>query len=309
MMPGLLQIAAAATKGGLLVLAFTLPYSVRAHSLEDAYLASRDHYIAELKKLDANDATKEQALQEEKRALLDLKRQLMEVIGHALLNGASAAEEVNLETLFEGDPGFGQLDGLTYSMGKDTQLIMTTQTLLMRWLRASRGARQERVSHSTTLRDALKSDGFYLRAISPDTAVLKYADLPVIKPAGAQLAVALADARTQDATPRLPDEIIVSVLRDVRLFIVTAPIEAKISAIEACDRISKAYRMRQARISNAYSRAKGYDAALAEKSISNEDKADLAYRRCFSERLRSQPFFRRLIAQAQNLVNLIARIK
>ena len=47
----------------------------------------------------------------------------------------SGAGKLNLDTLIEGDQGFGLLDGLVYGAGDaKTRVIVTTDGLLRRWL-------------------------------------------------------------------------------------------------------------------------------------------------------------------------------
>ena len=114
---------------------------------------------------------------------------------------------------------------------------MTTNTLLDHWLKEHENWWREYANPPQEIGDALKSDVFYTQAIATEGSFATYAEIPLEKPATAQRAAALLVARSPYIDEEWPDELIVSVEAQDRTFIVDAPVEAKIPAAPACDKI------------------------------------------------------------------------
>ena len=56
------------------------------------------------------------------------------------IKGIPGEGALNLDTLIEGDQGFGLLDGMVYGgLDDKTRVIVTTDSLFRRWLRAAQG--------------------------------------------------------------------------------------------------------------------------------------------------------------------------
>ena len=70
-----------------------------------------------------------------------------------------------------------------------------------------------------------------------DSAIQKYLELPVAKPAGARFAFAMLIARTQILGPQIPDELMVAAIRAGRVFVINAPTAPKIKPMPACRKI------------------------------------------------------------------------
>jgi hypothetical protein len=90
-----------------------------AGSPEDDYVATRDKDIARVKHL-ADAKTDDKKVQaEQDKMLADLQKRLDALVGPFAVAGYPAAGKFTLETLSDGDIGFGQLDGIVHSVSDD----------------------------------------------------------------------------------------------------------------------------------------------------------------------------------------------
>jgi hypothetical protein len=273
-----------------------------AASLEESYFAARDGYIEKFKAADPND---DRVRKDEELARDDLQGQLRRTVGTSDIKDFSAPAKSNLDTLFTGDAGFGQLDGLVYSSADDkTHIVVTTDALLGHWLRAHKDWWGPTVANVPQDVDAaLKSEAFYTQALKTDAAIFKYAELPLARPAQAKFAFAMLAARSQDLGPRAPDELIVSVVKDGRVFVVTAPANAKVDPVPGCERIWRDASRNAAKAHEAYVASGLKDEKLFEQSTRIEEEGDVAFRRCFAQQAKGRSFVVSLTKQAQGLVD------
>jgi hypothetical protein len=210
----LIRLAAVSCLLGMLSSAHAAPASP-----EDRYIASRDAAIRKISKL-YDDKNGDEAAKAEKAADADLVAQMKPILAEPDRKGFGPAK-LNLDAYSQGDEGFGMLDGLRYDSlvgengekagengagGKYVEpkahIIVTTQSLLERWLRGHKdwlGKNVKNVAQQTGA--ALKQDDFYTQAISTDSAVVSFNELPITPPPSATLSVALLGGRTQDAVP------------------------------------------------------------------------------------------------------------
>src|SRR5579862_647752 len=179
----------------LLVLSLTGTAALAA-SPEATYLAARNKYIAEIARLEGSKAS-DSALQAAERATRDLAKRLRDIIGPVSVKGFPATGKLSLVTLFKDDEGFGMLDGLAYGEGEN-QLVVTTRPLLKDWLDGKAKADDEESRLPADTEAAVRLEAFYTDAIASDAAFSKNADLPVTKPAGADVAVAALGEFQQD---------------------------------------------------------------------------------------------------------------
>jgi hypothetical protein len=305
-------------------LAVTLSHAAAAPlkpSLEDRYIAARDAAIKKLQPIyDAGNA-EDAATKAEDAAQVDLTAQMSAILGDLKYPGFGPAK-LNLDTLYKSDEGFGMLDGLRFdaesgksgekagSNGADgkyvepkAHIIVTTQTMFERWLRAHKDWWDKGIKNvPQQIGAALKDESFYTQAISTGAAVVNFATLPIAKPGSATLAYAMLAGRTQDAIPDSADEMFVSAIADGRVYVVYGSIEPAVQ-IPACVTMRADY----------YKRAKEGDEKFQFKEIDKKayDKlGDLrqqgedAYKRCFTERAPQQPSFTEATKQAQALLAL-----
>jgi hypothetical protein len=262
-----------------------------ASPLQD-YVAARDAYLATFK--DSDIIGDERAGKAHEAARRDLETRLRGIIGASRIEGVSTEGKINLESLSPGFIGFGLLDGLVYrSADEKTRVLVTTDELLGQWLRANKSDVPQ------TVAAALKSDSLYNGALYTDAAFFRYAELPVARPADAGLAFAMLFARGQDVGPRTPDEIIVSLLRGGRVFIVIAPAGAKVGGMPDCDKIWQKASRQAEEAAHA-----GTGAQVGTFDKLRED-GDRGFRRCFAARAPRESYFPALVKQAQGLINML----
>jgi hypothetical protein len=285
----------------LAVLMVLIPAAVAAAALEESYYASR---AAAIKKFRQPGEFDDARIKEHDIALADLLKQLRRIVGPLDLKNVVAEGKINLDTLVKGDQGFGMLDGVLHASEDDkTRIVVTTDLLLKRWLQEHRKWwRDGNVPQDVN--KALQSESFYTQAISTDSAVSKYAELPIKKPAQASFAFAMLNARTQTDGPRPADNIIVSVVQGGRVYVVSAPAGASIGPIPKCDAVWQEYEKKAAA---AYAAAAQFDPKEKNRPDGSKvrDQGDAAYHRCFAAQAPGDKSFPALLQQAQAIADAL----
>jgi hypothetical protein len=254
-----------------------------AGSAEESYLALRDGYI---KKFSAAPAEDKEIIRQHDAALERLTSALKSIVGPVTLRGVPAKASSNVDTLFEGDSGYGHLDGLAFATAGDKlRVVVTTASLAQHWLgeRRKDGMPQE-------IAAAARSSDFYQAAVY-DSAFAKYADLSIAKPANAKLAVAVLGVRANGELKGTPSEIDITMVQGERVFVVVADISLKAAPIPACERVHKQWM------------AKPVDEKDQNGEMAREDKALAAFTECYAKAAPSQPWFAAATAKAQSLIN------
>jgi len=273
-----------------LALCLYLASAARAATPEDAYIAARDAAIAKVKALEAKKDV-DGADKAQTQALAELGKRLQELIGEIDAPGYPKKGVINLEALSSGDIGFEMLDGLLFRQGDfGPQIVVTTDALLDRWLRAPGSWWQTVRKTPPSAEAALRDEGFYTPAIYSDSALGKTADIPIVKPAGASFAVALLGGWAQDIGPNPEQDVVVALRKDGKTYIATGNAE-KIPAIPVCAAIWKKI-----------------DAARTQGKTTpeQEDKVDRAYRACIGREAPKQAFFAGLVKKAQAIADGLA---
>ena len=257
--------------------------AAQAASPEESYLAARDAAVAKFSSPDAADD-----LEQHEAALAELAGMLRPFVEPVSIKGLPAEAKSNLTTLSSGDSGFGQLDGLVLASPDDKlRVVVTTTALVQHWVREHRkdGVPQE-------LGAALRSGELYWWALT-DAAFGKYAELPIVKPAAARLAVAVLGLRSNSDLKGKPNEIDVATVEGERVLILTAQVTTEIPPILRCEQGWKAAMKKPVDKSdpNGFSR--------------REDAAETAFIRCFTKEARSRKFFPDVTKEAQALVDLL----
>jgi hypothetical protein len=289
-----------------------------APSPEDRYIARRDAAIAKITKMYA-DKKADEAFKAAESMRADLLAKLAPIVAESGRKGFGTAK-LNLDALSEGDMGFGLLDGLRFDSelgdngeragknGRDgkyvapkSHIIITTQTLFERWLRAHKdwwGKNTKNVPQQMST--ALKDESFYTQAIPTDAAVVKFNELPIAKPASATFAFAILGGRTQDEAPNAADEVFVAALANGKVYLAYGAIKPKVE-IPACVAIKHAYNKKAEKAADdlQFDRIdkKAYD-KLGDIRQQGED----AYKKCFIQRAPQQPAFAEATKQAQALL-------
>jgi hypothetical protein len=263
-------------------------------SSEAHYIESRDAAIKKLKPLYDAGAADDAASKTDDAARADLEGQLRAILGPQDYEGFGSGK-LNLDSLYEGDEGFGALDGLRFdsNIGNDGQtagvndanghyiepkshIIVTTQSLFARWLRGHQDWWDKGLKNvPQQIGAALKNEGFYTQAISTGAALVKFNDLPITKRAAATFAYAMLAARTQSDVPADADEAYASALANGKVYIAYGSIDP---AVEV--------------------------AACAKLHADDSPRGETAFKRCFIAGASKQPAFTAAAKQAQALLDL-----
>jgi len=286
-------------KAVLCALLLAFPLAAHAAASENGYIAARDKYVAKFKaSVEPDDKTARQ----EEAARADLESKLRALLGRVAIEGVAAEGKLNLDTLFGGELGFGLIDGLSYQSDDNApRLIVTTPVLARRWL-AAHAKWWGKNDVPQDLNAALKSEPFYTQAMSPDAAVFRFADIPVTKPASASFVNAMLVARRQDIGLTTPDELIVAIVRGDRVFIWSAPVQAKVAINPACEAVWNEAAAHADRASEAFQKSEPKDDNPFDRILQEGDET---FRRCFAERAAREPYFSVLARQAQELVDKV----
>ncbi|WP_061024443.1 hypothetical protein [Bradyrhizobium sp. CCH5-F6] len=269
-----------------LALLCLLVFATPAHAAapEQHYLDLRDRYIAKFSKAKESD----ELTRQHDAALKELAGVLRGLLGPVMIKGLPAEGKSNVDTLFKDDVGFGHLDGLSFaSEDYKTQAVVTTTTLLKRWLGEHRddGIPQE-------IGAALRSDRFYHYAIQ-DAAFAKYAELPIAKPAGASVAAAVLGMRGNGDLKGSPNEIDVVAIQGDKVYFLAATEAVKTAPIPACEKVWKQMM------------AKPVDKKDPRGDITREDNAMTAFTACFAKEAPSQSWFAAAVKKAQSELDLL----
>jgi hypothetical protein len=283
----------ASTLIAVLVLLGLASAAVAAVSEAD-YIAARDRYLAHFKQLDDPNKLDDEGMQ---RALDDLEGKLRQIIGPVAIKDLAPDGKINLDTLSMGDEDFGRLDALVYSApgGEDaadkTRVVVTTGTLLDRWLRAhKKWWAPDFPDMPQTVSAAVKTEEFYTQAIGNGAAIVKYAEVPLARPAPAAPATVLLIARSQVDDPSPPDELLVSLVQGGRFYLISAPAKVVIAIPAPCQ---KAWNDAQQKLGTVKN----------DKQHDKLEKASVAaYHVCFAARAKDDTAFAALADQARQLI-------
>jgi hypothetical protein len=288
-------------------------------SPEDRYIAVRDAAIAKISKLYDDNKFDDAAQKDEDAVRADLLAQMKAIMGEPDRKGFGPAK-LNLLTFYKGDEDFGSIDGLRFESelgdngekagrnGADgkyvepsAHIVVTTKSLLERWLRAHKDWWDDKVKNvPQQIAAALKDESFYTQALPNGSAVVSFATLPIAKPASATFSTAMLAARTQDAIPNAADEVYVAALSNGKAYIASGSIRPRVQ-IPACIAIRTGFNKKAEKAADdlQFNRIdrKAYD-KLGDFRQQGED----AYKRCFTERAAQQPSFAEAIKRAQALL-------
>jgi len=265
------------------------PWGASAASPVQDYLAARDAYLQQFKDNTADDEPTRAALA---RARHDLEARLQLVLGTVRIEGFGEPR-LNLDSLSEGDEGFGLLDGLVYlSADEKTSIVVTTDELLDKWLVGHKAWWGDKEDMPPGTQAALKSEAFYNQALNTDAHFYKFVDVPLGKLRDTTFAYAALVGRAQDLGPQTPNEIVAVLRRAGRTYVIWAPANATIAAPPTCAR----------------KWGKAEDQAAAAQSDKGErlrDEGYRAYRRCFAGEAPHAGYFPAVVKRARALADAL----
>ena len=288
-------------------------------SPEDRYVATRDAAIARFSSIHDAGRFDDAAKKDEETARADLQAQMSAILGELNRNGFGPAT-LNLSTFYRGDEGFGMLDGLRFDAklgatgeraggnGADgwyvepkAHIIITTQAILARWLRAHKDWWDKGPKNvPQQIAAALRNESFYTQAMSTDAAVVNFDLLPIAKPTSAIFAFGMLAGRTQDDIPDAADEVFVSAIANGKVYIACGSMEQRVQ-IAACAVIRADYNKR-AEGGDEDFRLRKIDKQACDRLGDLRRQGEDAYKRCFSQRAPQQPSFADATRQAQELL-------
>jgi hypothetical protein len=180
--------------------------------------------------------------------------------------------------------------------------------LTERWQRDSSANTDVSYRLPARIDKALALDKFYAQAIGSDVRFVKTLDLALQKTAGADLTFARLGGWTQDEGPIYKQRVLVAVLKGQRLLIADVPATPAVPKIAACETLwTQAEAASQAARNKAEQRARPSKAPAdfsAAYALSRKGEAD--HLACMRQRLRGDPAFAALQAQAQTLAGQMA---
>lgn len=269
----------------------------------DEYYAARDAYITKFDNVTVTDEITKQ----EENARNDLTQKLRPVVGPINVQDLPREGVMNLDTLFKGDQGFGTLDALIFSSPKEsTSVLVTTVPILQRWLKEHKdwwGANLANVSQE--IGAAIKDEAFYTQALKTDAAFFKFVEVPVVKPANTDFVFAMLSGRAQDYGLEKPDELVVTEIRDGKIYIVTVPPVGEIAGFPACNKIWQDAVKKSSVLQEKYSASGMKDEKLLNDGEKAQEEGYAASRRCFAEHAKNEKYFSALIKQAQEWIELM----
>ena len=221
--------------------------SATAATPEEVYIAARDAAIAKIKtaaaaeKRGPMDNYGAQILAMDEQARTGLEQQMRAIVGPVAIQDMDDQGALNLDTLIEGDEGFGLLDGMVYGkVDAKTRVIVTTDKMFQLWLHQHKNwLGKDSASLPQRPSAAVKEDAFYTQAVLTDSAIVRFAELPVRKPAGAAFAFAMLAARTQSDIPPKADEIFIAMAHGGRMFVADTKEFDAVGPIASCDQHPK----------------------------------------------------------------------
>lgn len=276
------------------VLCVVLPIAAAtAQTAEDRYLAARDAAIDRFTPERVPNIGQRE-LDAEGKARAELDRLLRAALGSGTPPGFESGK-YNVTTLFSGDMDFGKLDGLMFEAdGGDTQMVVTSRSLLSKWLQAKWLDQKERLAPDA----AIRTENFYLRAMGSDAAILRYAEVPTGEPNS----FAMLSARTQDAPPTEADEVFVTAIRGDRVFVASARFEPPL-AVESCTTARAAAEAKLEQVERDEIRPGRRNDAGMQKIMAMREQVETDFRRCFAERAPKQKGFADAVNRVKELLD------
>ena len=286
---------------------------------EDRFIAARDVAIEKLSAIYDAGKFDDAAQKVDDAATADLTAQMAAILHESAREGFGPAK-LHLGSFYKGDEGFGTIDGLRFDslLGRNGQkagangadgkyveprahIIVTTQTLFERWLRAHKEWWDDKIKNvPQQIGAALRDESFYTQAISTGSAVVNLTSLPIAKPANASYVYGMLGGQTQSEIPDAADEVFLSAIANGKVYLAYGSINPAVK-IPACDAIRASYNKKaeQADDDLRFEKIdkKAYD-GLSDFRQQGED----AYKKCFTQRAPQQPSFVEATKQAQALL-------
>lgn len=280
-----------------------LSTAVLAATPDEAFIAERDAFITKFNPPGDPVAPTDAATKDMEKARAELAKRLRSLIGPLNVKGFSGEGEYSVGSLFRGDMEFGQLDGLVFKKGKEARLTVTTVAIAGPWTKSPDGF-VENNDAPKDLPTALTLDAFYTRATISDAAASNMGELPVTKPAGVDFVYAMLAIRRQDTGPGPAEEMLIGAIVPPRVYVLSTPI-AKIQMMPACAKLLKDAEAKADKMVADDEKSKTRNENIGDEADKVRDQGDEAMRKCFAEKVKSDPAFAKLTKQAQDFVDTL----
>jgi hypothetical protein len=275
-----------------LVLCVSAACCASAAAPVDDYIATRDAYLKQFN--DSDIIADEPARAAHERARDDLEDRLRRIIGPSRIAGFPADGKINLDSLAEGFHGFGLLDGLVYaSTDNATRIVVTTRELLDKWLAVHRTWWDGKDDIPPGVEAALKSESFFTQALSTDAHFYRFVDIPIRRPADTTFAFAALVGRAQDVGLETPREVVVTLLRGGRAYVIVARAAVVAASTPQCVQ--------------SWKKAEAQALRAQEKSDELSERAYRAYLGCFAAQAPRRGYFPALLKPAQGLIEALPK--
>jgi hypothetical protein len=288
----------------LLVLALfsclSAPMTLVAASLEEKYFETRDNFIRQFSTASSPEANSyEKTHSKLEKALSKLEKQLQLIIGPVDVAHFPKRGKINLETLEQGDGGFGQVDGLRFDSEHEL-LFVTTMGLLNGYLKQHKEL-------PTELGKLEKAEEFYSVALYWDEAVTHFAEVPVRTTNDKSFAYAFLGLWAQDIGPSPPKNLFVFFANGDRVFVVSAEVQSNIDQIAECKDVWDGFKKKSDAAFAAYQASELKDQKAGDDMTRYEVEGFKAYCRCFEQRVKMEPCFKQVTKQAQTVVDSLQK--
>ncbi len=296
------------TRTSLLLLALfsclSAPRTMLAASPEEKYFETRDNFIREFEKastpIDSLAEQDQHALAEQdEHALAELEKQLKPIVGAVNVEGFPKEGKINLETLQNGDLGFGQVDGLRFTANQE-YLFVTTDNILKKYLAG-------RPKLPKDLAELSKTGEFYTLAFTAGEAVTYFAEIPVKSPNEKSYVRAFLGLTAQDIGPFIPKDIFVFVTKGNRILAVQSPAAIEITEIPQCRSEWERFARKKSDAYEVYRSSGLTNEKAFDEGVQHEQQGFEAYQRCYDREAKNQKFFASLKKQAQSIVDRLLR--
>ena len=287
---------------------------------EDRYIAARDAAIEKISAIYDTGNADDAARKAEDAASADLAAQMRAILNEPARDGFGPAK-LNIDTFSKGDEGFGTLDGLRFDarLGKNGEtagpngadgkyvepkahIIVTSQTLFERWLRAHKEWWGNNVKNvPQQIGAVLKDESFYTQAVSSGSAVVNFNSMPIAKPAGATFAYGMLAGRTQSDIPDAADTVFVSAIANGKVYVAYGSIDPKVQ-IPTCIAIRASFNKKAERAEDDL-RFEKIDRKAYDRLGNLRQKGEDEYKRCFTRDAPKQASFAEATRQAQRLLS------
>jgi hypothetical protein len=157
------------------------------------------------------------------------------------------------------------------------------------------------------LAELSRTGEFYVRAITAESAVTYFAEIPVKSANGKSYVHAFLGLTAQDIGPFIPKDIFVFVTNGNRILAVQSPAATEITEIPKCRNEWERFAKKNSDAMEVYRSSGSNNQKASDESVQYEEQGFEAYHRCYDREAKNQKFFASLKKQAQSIVDRLLR--